>query len=237
LERAFTKVNTKQQSNKDTMEKLSFDTFFRRVKESTEINTQQALARALGVNRSAVSQAKQREKVPEKWVLKVARMFALSPDWLESGSGSHALRAAASDMADGIFIPVPKVEAKLSAGGGSLEVGATATGEHLFHSTWLRRKGNPADMVLMDVVGDSMEPEIFAGDTVLVDQGNQTLRNGAIFAMGVDDSVLVKRVQSAPEGLVLLSENPSYSPVLLQGDEIETVRVIGKVIWISREYR
>ncbi|MFV0421586.1 LexA family transcriptional regulator [Oleidesulfovibrio sp.] len=217
------------------MTKLSFSIFFRRVKESTDLTTQQALAKALGVNRSAVTQAKQRDAVPEKWVLKIARMFALSPDWLETGSGN--IEAFQQAFAESELYPVPKVEAKLCAGGGSLEVGTAAVEEHIFQLSWLQKKGNPRSMVLMDVIGDSMEPEIYAGDTVLVDQSHTTLRNGTIFAVGVEDAVMVKRVEKKPEGLILHSDNPAYSPVYLRGDELETVRIIGKVIWVGREYQ
>ncbi len=208
------------------MKNLSFEIFFQRITAATEISTQQALARALGVNRSAVTQAKQRNLVPEKWILKIARMFALSPDWLESGTG-HAAEE---------HMPVPKVKAKLCAGGGSLDVDAVPTEEHLFHSQWLRRKGSPQHMVLMDVIGDSMEPEIHAGDTVLVDQSYTRLHNGAIFAVGVDDAIMIKRVEKTLAGLTLHSDNPAYSAITLQGDELDTVRILGKIIWVSREY-
>ncbi len=106
-----------------------------------------------------------------------------------------------------------------------------------FRREWLRRKGNPANMVLMDVVGNSMEPEIRDGDTVLIDQSRADVLAGGIYAVGVEDTVMVKRIEKLPGQLVLRSDNPDYAPVLLAGDQLQSVRVIGRVLWISREYR
>ncbi|MBG3875510.1 bacteriophage CI repressor, partial [Desulfovibrio oxamicus] len=56
--------------------------------QGTDITTQQALARVLGVNRSAITQAKNRDAIPQKWILRLSRVYALSPDWLEYGRGT-----------------------------------------------------------------------------------------------------------------------------------------------------
>ena len=60
---------------------------------------------------------------------------------------------------------------------------------------------------------------------------------GAIYAVGIDDTVMVKRVEKHPNKLVLLSDNKDYTPIYLQGEEIDTARIIGKVIWVCRELR
>ncbi|MDR3044638.1 MAG: helix-turn-helix domain-containing protein [Desulfovibrio sp.] len=250
----------------------AFDTFFARVMQGTDITTQQALARVLGVNRSAITQAKNRDAIPQKWILRLSRVYGLSPDWLEygrgaarpaaqaanvgsqtlGGHGSNGLAAAgpasqraatlrpampASPHAD---LPptvhmVPKVRARLSAGGGSFEVQAIPVGGQPFAHAWLARKGTPSAMVLMDVVGDSMEPEIRDGDTVLVDRATEDLRFGQVYAVGLEDAVLVKRIMRTPDGLALVSDNPAYSPIRVRGDELEQFRVIGRVVWLCRE--
>ncbi len=214
---------------------MSFDAFFRRLSEASDIRSQQDLAKALGVNRSAVTQAKRRGLAPEKWVLRLAHDLGLSPDWLAEGRGfarAGATRHAAED-----FFQVPKVAARLSAGGGSVEVEGRVRGYYAFKRDWLARTGTPERMVLMDVSGTSMEPEIREGDTVLVDQGQSAGMAGSIYAVGVEDTVMVKRLEKRPGALVLVSDNPDYDPVLLRGDELSNVRLIGKVVWIGREYR
>ena len=91
-------------------------------------------------------------------------------------------------------------------------------------------------MVLMQVVGNSMEPELREGDMVLLDQSKTDVYAGGIYAVGVEDTVMVKRIEKRPGQLVLHSENTDYSPIMLAGDELANVRIIGKVLWLSREY-
>ena len=90
-------------------------------------------------------------------------------------------------------------------------------------------------MVLMDIFGNSMEPELKDGDTVLVDQSQKEILAGAIYAIGIDDTVMVKRIEKLPDKLVLISENGHYAPTHLHGEEINNVRILGKVIWLCRE--
>ena len=92
-------------------------------------------------------------------------------------------------------------------------------------------------MVLMDIFGNSMEPELKDGDTVLIDESQKDILAGAVYAVGIDDTIMVKRLEKHPNKLVLHSDNKDYSPIYLQGDEINSVRIIGKIIWICREFR
>jgi phage repressor protein C with HTH and peptisase S24 domain len=215
---------------------IPFDAFFARLAKETDINTQTALADALGVNRSAITQAKTRNAVPHKWILAIARYCSLSPDWLEFGKGSPrsaSVRVEEQPAADVVLIP--KVSARLCAGGGSFEHGAFPVAEHPFPRAWLARMGNPSKMVFMDVVGDSMEPDIHDGDMVLVDQSVQRPIPRAILAVGLDDAIYIKRVENRGGGIRLLSDNPDYSPMELYGDELSTFRIIGKVVWLCRD--
>ena len=90
-------------------------------------------------------------------------------------------------------------------------------------------------MVLMDVFGNSMTPEIKDGDTVLVDQSQKDIFAGSIYAVGIEDTIMVKRIEKHPHKLVLLSDNKEYAPIFLTQGEMDSVRIIGKVLWICRE--
>ncbi|WP_084559407.1 LexA family transcriptional regulator [Nitratidesulfovibrio termitidis] len=135
------------------------------------------------------------------------------------------------------MVLVTKVKARLSAGGGSLEVNGESVGRYAFRSDWLCRKGSPAHMVLMDVVGDSMAPDIQDGDMVLIDQGKTDIIPGAIYAVGIDEGVFVKRLSLLPGRLVISSANPAYAPIEVhrESQDMESIRVIGRVLWWCRE--
>jgi phage repressor protein C with HTH and peptisase S24 domain len=217
------------------MSAARFESFLQRVFQATGITSQTELASVLKINRSAITQARKKNSIPDKWILQLYKTFGLNPDWVETGSGQTFIKKSASD--DSIFKNIPKVKARLSAGGGSFEVGSEVEGYYAFRKDWLTTKGNRNKMVLMDIFGNSMEPEMKDGDTILIDESQKDILAGAIYAVGIDDTIMVKRVEKHPNKLVLLSDNKDYSPIYLQGNEINSVRIIGKVIWISRELR
>ncbi len=57
----------------------------------------------------------------------------------------------------------------------------------------VKKKGNPKSMVLMDIVGNSMEPELKDGDTFLVNRSENEILAGAIYTVGVEDTVFNKK--------------------------------------------
>ena len=218
------------------MTSVKFEPFLKRIFEATGIGSQTELASALNINRSAITQARKKNSIPDKWILQLFRYYGLNPDWVEKGKGPTFFKP--QEEQDPAFQNVPKVKARLSAGGGSFEVGSSEIeGCYSFRKNWLTAKGTAAKMVLMDVFGNSMEPEMKDGDTVLIDEDQKSILAGAVYAVGVDDTIMVKRLEKHPNKLVLLSDNKDYAPIFLGKNEIDSVRIIGKVIWICRELR
>ena len=208
---------------------MKFDDFFQRVARVTGIGTQKELAALLGIDPAAITLAKSRG-VPKSWGLSLAAKFGLNPEWLRTGTGA----VHQHERERTVF--VPKVAARACAGGGSLELGDAVIDELPFERAWLARKGNPARMVAMDVVGDSMSPEIEPGDTILIDQGQTTVSDNRLYVVGLGETIQVKRVQVRPGLVILFSTNQRYAPVTLQGDEMDTLRVVGRVLWSGRSY-
>jgi phage repressor protein C with HTH and peptisase S24 domain len=212
-----------------------FELFLQRIFDATGIASQTELASALNINRSAITQARKKDAIPDKWILQLYRLFGLNPDWVESGTGQTFLGKDSPD--DSLFENIPKVKARLSAGGGSFEVGSEIEGYYAFRKDWLSMKGSRKKMVLMDIFGNSMEPEIKEGDTILIDETQKDVLAGAIYAVGIDDTIMVKRLEKHPNKLVLVSDNRDYAPIYLKRNEIDSIRIIGKVIWVCRELR
>ncbi len=211
------------------------DALIKRIAGATGIDSQIDLAKALGINRSGITHARNNNKIPEKWILRLYKEFGLNPKWIETGLGSTFLDS--HDHSDSEFKYIPKVKATLSAGGGSFSTGAEVIDNLCFKKEWLSRKGSANNMVAMEVFGHSMEPEIKDGDTVLLDQSQVNIFAGAVYAVGIEDTILVKRLEKHPNKLVLCSDNNEYEPIYLDAADMENVRIIGKVIWSCREYR
>lgn len=231
---------------------------FSRLKQATGTDTDTSLAEALGIKQGAVSAAKRSGQIPPSWVARVSKGFSVSADWLFYGTGMMRLAGIApqttqnhitnvqttpaqlspESVIDQEFTLVPKVKARLCAGGGSLETDGRVVGYYAFKTDFLRRKGSPKNMVLMGVVGDSMEPSLLDGDTVLIDESQNEIITGGFFAVGIESEVFVKNLDRIPGKLVLRSQNARYAPIEIDmdGDLASSVRIIGRVVWSCREY-
>ena len=82
------------------------------------------------------------------------------------------------------------------------------------------------------VRGDSMEEAgIMDGDTAVIEQQN-TVRNGDIAVVMLDEAVTLKTFFQESSRIRLQPENSRYSPIYCSGD----VRILGKLAHIFRSY-
>ncbi len=83
--------------------------------------------------------------------------------------------------------------------------------------------------------GDSMiNARIFDGDIVYIHK-QEEVENGEIAAVMVADSAemaeaTLKRVYFSGEQLILQAENPTFSPIMFSGEDINQVRILGKAV-------
>jgi SOS-response transcriptional repressor LexA len=218
------------------------DAILGRIMEITGLTKQVELANLLGVRRAAITDAKRRGAIPTEWLVRLCRDLGANPAWLETGEGPcyvggiGAEPAAAGGFSSQEFSFVPMVKARISGGGGSLETDAEIEAYYAFRHEWLRRKGQIGQMRLMRVTGDSMEPTLRDEDMVLIDLSQADILPGKIFAVRIDDQIVVKRLDKRPGRLMLISDNRAlYQPLEVDLDESVGVEVIGRVIWMARE--
>ncbi len=80
--------------------------------------------------------------------------------------------------------------------------------------------------------GDSMiGARIFDGDIVFIKSQN-TVDNGEIAAVIINDEATLKRVYYYPEEgkLILSPENPRYAPLVYVKEELDNIKIIGKAV-------
>jgi len=102
----------------------------------------------------------------------------------------------------------------------------------------LIKGGSPDDYCVFFVEGDSMSPKFLNGDRVLVKK-QSSVDSGDIAIVAYEDfeSGTIKKVYYEPgcDYVDLIPINPRYSPVRIQGSDLEGVRVIGKVTYLFRQ--
>lgn len=85
--------------------------------------------------------------------------------------------------------------------------------------------------------GDSMiNARIFDGDIVYI-RHQETVENGQIAAVLIENEATLKRVRLFEDHISLEPENPQYRPLVLWGDEMNTVQIIGKAIAFTSSIR
>lgn len=80
-----------------------------RIRAMTGCGTQTALAAALGITRSFVSDARRRKVIPADWLLTLLRSRGVNPDWILTGDGAHLLCPAEADPPVVQTVPVAKI--------------------------------------------------------------------------------------------------------------------------------
>ena len=124
------------------------------------------------------------------------------------------------------------LEIAASAGGGADVYDETPVSRLAFREDWLELYNlNPDQCNVIRVIGDSMEPTLPEGSSILVDRNRREPRDGGIFVMRTVEGLVVKRVgQDGSGSWQAISDNPSWETVpMLYGTD-----VIGEVRWMGR---
>ena len=127
--------------------------------------------------------------------------------------------------------PVDVNELAAAAGGGAEVYDETVVGRLWFRRDWLNRHGiDPKQCNVISVRGESMEPTLPDGCSILVDrsQNGTRRRDRHIFVMQTRDGLVVKRVEKDTEGRwQIVSDNPGWETVPWSDD----TDIIGEVRW------
>lgn len=80
------------------------------------------------------------------------------------------------------------------------------------------------------VHGDSMTGAgINDGDIVFI-RKQETVDDGDIAAVLIDDEATLKRVYTSPDSVTLVAENPKYKPMVFSKEQGKSVRILGKAV-------
>ncbi|TWG90351.1 putative transcriptional regulator [Mesorhizobium sp. J18] len=140
---------------------------------------------------------------------------------------------------------LPEVDVRLGAGNGNvgevitLPVGNDNISGHRVTAEWLlseqfirhEAKASVAHTVVMEVIGDSMQPNYLPGDRVLVDLSQNTMTTDTVYAIsdGISEPQ-IKRLQrvmfSDPVQVRIISDNPALETDTV---ELEKLTIIGRV--------
>lgn len=132
------------------------------------------------------------------------------------------------------FITIPKIEIDVSAGNGSLVVSENVSEGMKVTRQWLLNEGfEHSKLVMLTARGDSMEPSIPNGASLIVDKCHASFKDeDGIFVLRIGESLFVKRLRydHLNYELSIISDNPIYPVTQVKANQLNDICVIGKVV-------
>ena len=201
------------------------------------IDTAESLLNALGMSIEVIGSHQDENRVQKRQdqqgkILNLMR---------ENQENTYAVSTVAAPFDPAIHksehVLVPKLAVRASAGHGAINDHERP--EHLlaFRRDWFRKHGLSLDRLgAIEVNGDSMEPTLLDGETILINCGCamppplETL----VVARVNDDALVVKRLYKWDDDYMLLSDNRIYRPIKLTPDDEIIGEVVWRGVWIAR---
>ncbi|MDH0520843.1 LexA family transcriptional regulator [Achromobacter xylosoxidans] len=197
------------------------------LREKLELSMEQ-LAERVGVSWQTVQQWENGRTAPKRARLEaVAKALHTTPEYLAVGP--------VVDPDADEFVAVRRLDVRLSAGHGEIVLSEDEMSRLSFRVDFLRAAGaSPQQTVSVSVKGDSMEPLIPDGATILVNRGATSIINGKIYAFRRDGELLVKRLYKGNGGFIARSENPAggYEDLHLSLEDPQ-IDIIGRAFWMG----
>lgn len=180
-------------------------------------------------------------------LLKAAAALGVNQQWLATGQGSMAADGSRSnviaihpddELPEG-YIKIPEYKVHFSAGPGQVVVSyelEECSEPATYRLSWLQQERlNPEKLKRFKVKNGSMEPFLFHGDSVLVNEAESTLEqviDGKVYAIRYGNELRVKRLyyRRISGEVVLRSDNPVYKDEEVMASQFnEQISIIGRV--------
>lgn len=210
-----------------------------RLKEARELRgkSQDEVGKAAGVSRAAVAQWEKGTTAPTADKLEpICELLDADPVWLITGA--HGKWSKGAKGAVGVAtIDVPEYDVRASAGGGFQIDKERQKDVWPFSRKYIldELRLPASNLVVLEVVGDSMEPTLHSGDRVLVNMGDKRVTNPGIFVLWDGDGTVIKRLETvpntSPQRIKRISDNPLHGTYEVVG--ADTI-IIGRAVWFAR---
>ena len=164
----------------------------------------------------------------------IAKAVGVDIAWLASGEGQMRPGAmAVGEPDDATYAHIPLYDAQISSGHGNWSEGATVLTHLAFTRYSLRKKGlDPANLSAVRLDGDSNEPLLSDGDTVMVDHSKNTVESEAFYVIMLDQHLFAKRLQrQVGGGIAIISANPAYHTITVAKEHLADLQIVGRVVW------
>ncbi len=203
------------------------EAFDKRLREAMALRgyKQVDLVQKTGLSKSAVNHyVSGKYEAKQKALFLLAEALDVSEGWL-MGYDVPMEKSATCAYPDNIL----KIEVRKIPVLGTIAAGKPIYAEEEYDSYIAAGSDIEADFCLK-VKGDSMiNARIYDGDVVFIKQ-QDTVDEGEIAAVLIDDEATLKRVYQNNGNIMLVAENPNYKPIVFKPEDGKSIRILGKAI-------
>lgn len=194
------------------------------------------IVKKIGVTDKGVRKWFDTGRIASKRIKPLAALLGCDPVWLAMGSKPTMVREHQEGYQTDRDVMIPVKDVQLSAGNGMSAPEIIDTKKKLpFDIEWLRKHRLKADNLMVNyVAGDSMEPTMQDGDSVLIDMSKTKIIDRNIYAIVIGGDLKIKRLIQKFDGTVeVLSDNPLHQTETISGSDLEYLHVIGEAVYRS----
>lgn len=186
------------------------------------------IARKTGISTSALSRYRAGGAPKAEHLFALADALQCSPRWLITGD-ENEVEPSQSEV---VNLPVAR-DVSASAGDGAFALEYSDIEPVPFPKDWLRGLGDPAQLAMIRVKGDSMFPVINSGDWVIFDRSRTGPADG-IYLIRHEDELLVKQIAFFDAEIRIRSANrhwPEKAAAYSALEDPSILQIIGRVVW------
>lgn len=229
LKKTLEKDDSKLKSATDLNERL--------VILSEIVGGKSALSRLTGISPSGLNRYLDGGEPGSRKLDQICEKTDLNPMFMLRGELPIFLSDEFSSAESSEFAYVPAYDVSVAAGHGSEPCDEEPSRRLAFRRRWLNFRGLHAkDLLVVYAKGDSMEPNIEDGNSLLVDTSQILPADGGIYVLRNEGQLVVKRTQHLlGEGILLISDNKAYKEQVIPANGSNDLQVLGKVVWIGKD--
>jgi phage repressor protein C with HTH and peptisase S24 domain len=198
--------------------------------------TKKQIERKMGVSYTAVQKWFKEGSINNDNLMQLSAILNVDKAWLMSGEQSTGVREFLPGDEGDRDVLIPVYDVQLSAGNGMTAPEYIETKKKLpFDQNWLQKhRLKPSDLIVLYVAGDSMNPTMEDGDSVLIDKSKTKIIDRKVYAVVIGGECKIKRLSQRFDGSVeVISDNPQHRTETIPSHELEHLYVIGQAVYRS----
>lgn len=213
--------------------------------------TQRELAKAAGIKQPVISQIESGANLQSAHIAKLAHICGVEALWLAEGKGPKHISAPGSSegkesnvqavdfsrrrlRSDEMSIPQFDVRASMGHGQVVPDSYIETIRNITVRADYLREQGvfytHQDNLAVVTGFGESMEKTYRSGDPLIIDRGVNSVVVDGVYLFTLDGMLYIKRLQRLPRMIKMISDNESFEPYDIKGDELDSLIIHARVL-------